>query len=262
MKIIPMPAEFGAQIEDVRLNQPNDQLKDGLRAALLEHGMLVIRGQQLSPQAQVDASAIFGRLETFPAAPGQIADFPQIFRVASRAADGHTNVGRYWHSDGSFRAVPTPISLWYSEAQAEQGGDTLFTDLQSAYRTLPDELKQVIAPLRTVHRNGIVHPLLMPHPATGVPGLYLNSGLTAGIFGMAQQESVLIMNVIDAHFSRDDAVYRHQWQLGDFVVADNFHVAHRATHISPEQRRILNRTTVAGGRAFWNSQDGQEHVDA
>jgi taurine dioxygenase len=251
MKTTPMSVGFGARVENVNLNQLDDQIKEGLQAALLKHGMLLIPGQQLSPQAQVNASTLFGALETFPTAPGQIADFPQIFRVASRASEGHTNVGRYWHSDGSFRAVPTPISLWYSEAQAEQGGDTLFTDLQSAYRTLPDAVKNIVDPLQTLHRNGVRHPLRMPHPASGVPGLYLNIGLTSGIVGMSPEDSIALMDVIDTHFSRDGAVYRHQWQPGDFIVADNFHVAHRATPVGPDQRRILNRTTVQGGGAFW-----------
>lgn len=252
MKITPMTTGFGARIEDVDLSRPESQLAESLQAALLEYGLLVIPGQRLTPQEQIGASEMFGALEEFPPAPSQIAGFPQIFRVASRASDGHTDVGRYWHSDGSFRATPTPISLWRMEAQPATGGDTLFTDLQQAYRTLPDQLKDLAGKLDTRHRNGVMHPLVMAHPQSGVPGLYLNIGLTGSIDGMSAEDSAALMRVIDAHFSREGAVYRHQWQADDFVVADNFHVAHRATPLPAQERRILNRTTVRGDGAFWN----------
>ncbi|MDB5991965.1 MAG: hypothetical protein JWQ10_3368 [Herbaspirillum sp.] len=252
MKITALDVGFGAQVNELNLNSLSDQDKEQLRSALLKHGLLVIAGQTLMPQEQVRASEVFGTLETFPPTPSQIKGFPQIFRIASRASDGHTDVGRYWHSDGSFRAVPTPISLWHLEMQPSSGGDTLFTDLQTAYSTLPDDLKQVVTPLTTVHRNGITHPLVMQHPESGVKGLYLNIGLTSGILGMESEEAIALMKKLDEHFSRIGAVYRHQWKTGDFVIADNFHVAHRATPVSPLQRRILNRTTVQGDGAFWS----------
>jgi taurine dioxygenase len=35
------------------------------------------------------------------------------------------------------------------------------------------------------------------------------------------------------------------------VVADNLHVAHKATPITPNTRRILNRTTVRADGVIW-----------
>jgi taurine dioxygenase len=120
---------------------------------------------------------------------GQIDGMPEIFRVASRPEDSHVEVGRYWHSDGSFRADPAPISFWYSGVQAEQGGDTLFTDLQQAWAELQPEIQDQFAGLNTAHRNGVVHPLMLKHPKTGILALYLNMGLTAGVLGQAPQYS-------------------------------------------------------------------------
>src|SRR5260370_12208876 len=110
MKISAMNTSFGARVEEVDLASLTQRDTDLLRAALLEHGLLAIRNQELSPVDQVMMSEVFAALETFPSGEGQLADFPQIFRVASRPSNGHTNVGRYWHSDGSFRAQATPIS--------------------------------------------------------------------------------------------------------------------------------------------------------
>jgi len=262
MNIIPMSAGFGARIHNVDLARlgDNPEARQALRAALLEYGLLVIPGPVLSPQDQIAASEVFGALEEFPPAPGQIPGYPQIFRVASRATEGYTGVGRYWHSDGSFRTVPTPMSLWHLEARPDVGGDTLFTDLHEAWRSLPEEMKAQIKGLQTTHRNHVVHPLVMPHPHTGVEGLYLNVGLTNSIIGLERDATEQLIATLDRHLSREGAVYRHQWKEGDFVVADNFRVAHRATPLSPLQRRVLNRTTVRGDGAFWETMKADQYA--
>jgi taurine dioxygenase len=253
MKIIPMPIGFGAEVHCAELNTIDGNQRQQLRAALLEHGLLVVRGQRLTPHQQVAVSQLFGALETFPPNAGQVAGVPQIFRVASRSGEGYVDVGRYWHSDGSFRDVPTPISIWYSVTRPSTGGQTLFTDLREAYTQLPESIKQDIGSLRTLHRNGVLHQLAMPHPATGETVLYLNVGLTSGIAGLNPEQGAVIIAALDRHLSREGATYTHHWQDGDLVIADNFRVAHRATPIGREQKRILDRTTVSADGVFWRA---------
>jgi taurine dioxygenase len=253
MKITPMPVGFGAEVHAADLNAVDDAERDRLRAALLEHGVLVVRGQWLTPHQQVATSQLFGALETFPANAGQVAGVPQIFRVASRSGEGYVDVGRYWHSDGSFRDDPTPISIWYSVMRPASGGETLFTDLREAYVQLPESIKQDIDGLRTLHRNGVLHQLAMPHPATGAKVLYLNVGLTSGIAGLNPDQGAVIIAALDRHLSRAGATYTHHWLDGDFVVADNFRVAHRATPIGRDQKRILDRTTISADAVFWRA---------
>jgi taurine dioxygenase len=261
MQLTPLEVGFGAVIDGMDLRQADASMADNLRAALLEHGLLVIRGQTLTPEEQVRATKLFGTPEVFPTMRGQIASWPEIFRVASRPEDGHVEVGRYWHSDGSFREDPTPISFWYSEVQSEEGGDTLFTDLQQAYAELQPDIRQEFETLNTAHRNGVLHPLVLRHPKTGVPALYLNIGLTAGVLGYSPEHSKALMEAVDRHYSRPGASYRHHWLPGDVVVADNLHVAHKATPITPKTRRILNRTTVRADGVIWAERAGHETAD-
>ncbi|SDG93821.1 MULTISPECIES: TauD/TfdA family dioxygenase [unclassified Duganella] len=252
MNITPLSVGFGAEISGADLRLADDSMAQQLRAALLQYGMLVIRDQSFTPPEQIAASRLFGSLETFPTMRGQLQGWPEIFRVASRPEDGHVEVGRYWHSDGSFREDPTPISFWYSEVQSEEGGDTLFTDLQQAYAELQPDIQQEFDGLHTAHRNGVMHPLVLKHPKTGVPALYLNIGLTAGVLGHGPDHSRALMEAVDRHYSRDGATYRHHWLPGDVVVADNLRVAHKATPITPNTRRILNRTTVRADGVIWH----------
>jgi taurine dioxygenase len=251
MNLTPLPFSFGATVDDLDLRDAGPGIARQLRAALLQYGLLVIRDQSLTPAEQVTATGLFGSLETFPTMRGQLDGLPEIFRVASRPEDGHVDVGRYWHSDGSFRAEPTPISFWHSVVQSSEGGDTLFTDLQQAYAELLPDLRQEFDALQTAHRNGVVHPLVLKHPKTGRPALYLNLGLTAGVLGYGPERSQALMQAVDRHYSRPGATYRHHWLAGDVVVADNLHVAHRATPVGPGLRRILNRTTVRADGVIW-----------
>lgn len=255
MKISAMNIGFGAHVEEVSLTSLTQSNADLLRSALLEHGLLVVRDQKLSPSDQVRMSEIFGTLETFPPVEGQLADLPQIFRVASRPSDGHTNVGRYWHSDGSFRAQATPISIWYLVTRPSNGGQTLYTDLREAYASLPESRKRSIDGLITFHRNGIKHPLVIPHPATREPSLYFNVGLTGGIVGYTNEQFMALRLDLDNHLSRAGASYEHHWVKGDVVIADNFRVAHRATPISADQHRILDRTTIRADGVYWARDD-------
>ncbi|MFA9217270.1 MAG: TauD/TfdA dioxygenase family protein [Sphingomonadaceae bacterium] len=251
MNITPLPVGFGVAVHDLDLRQLDASTAAALRAALLEHGLLVIRDQSLTPEAQVAASEVFGEVEQFPHRAPEWP--PQIFPVATRGTEGYTEVGRYWHSDGSFREVPTAISLWHSLREPERGGETLFTDLRQAYAALPDELKQRVEGVLTIHRNGVIHPLVMPHPASGAPSIYLNLGLTAGIVGYPPVLSASMMATLDRHLSRPGATYCHHWQAGDVVVADNYRIAHQATPIAPDQHRLLHRTTVSGEGVLWGA---------
>ena len=66
------------------------------------------------------------------------------------------------------------------------------------------------------------------------------------------------MEAVDRHYSREGATYRHHWLPGDVVIADNLHVGHKATPITPATRRILNRTTIRADGVIW--YDGAEKL--
>lgn len=254
MKISPLTVGFGAVVEDIDLKNLEAGVAEKLQQAVLDYGLLVVRDQILTPKQQVDVSGMFGTLETFHGQASRDA-LPQIFRVASRIDDGHTDVGRYWHSDGSFRVVPTAMSIWYSVAQPEKGGETMFTDQQRAYETLSDATQQEIQNLVTLHRNGVAHPLVMAHPKTGIKGIYLNVGLTSDIEGLSATEADALIDRLNMHLSRPGAVYAHEWLPGDFVLSDSFRVAHHATSTPSKYRRVLDRTTVRGNAAFWDQDN-------
>jgi len=251
MKIEPLEIGFGAAALEISVKQLADDDLLRLRQALVDYGLIIVRDQALTPEEHIQASQLFGKLEVFPASAVKLPGFPQIYRVASRREDGHAEIGRYWHSDGTYREIATSLSIWHSVVVPAVGGCTKYTDLQRAYRELPLALRDEVTALRSRHHNGVEHEMVIHHPYTGKVGLYLNIHLAPEVVGYDAESSKDLLARLDTHFSRHGAVYEHHWQANDFVISDNFRIAHQATPIDPKYRRILNRTTVRGDATYW-----------
>ena len=69
-----------------------------------------------------------------------------------------------------------------------------------------------------------------------------------GIEGMEKEEAVELLKELHAWQTRDEFVYRHQWQPGMLVMWDNRSVLHTATGGYEGHARLLHRTTIGAGR--------------
>jgi len=251
MNVKPLTPFLGVVISGIDLAKPISQENhETIMKLFREKHLLVFKDKILTPDQQVEFSNLFGTLETFPYNPTQIKNRPEVFRLSNIEGQGYENVGYYWHQDGSFREVPTATSIFHMIEVPEHTGSTLFTSMINAYQSLSDDLKTEIDTLRTVHKNGIIHPLVIDHPYTGEKALYLNVGLTAGVLGMNVSEGTALLKSLNEHLNRKECIYTHYWERGDLVVADNYAVAHQATYADPRYPRTLHRTTVKGETAF------------
>ena len=241
---------LGAEVSGIDLSVATDSdTFNAIRDAFAEHQLLVFRNQTLTPEQQIAFSSNFGEVETFQPHPS-IPDYPEIFPVSNSESHGWSNVGHYWHHDGSFLEVPTSVSLFYFLQAPQQGGDFLFTNMYTAYETLPEKLNKQIEGLKTVHRNGVIHSLVRTHPVTQRKALYINMGLTVGIVDLSREESIKIIRDLNKHLNRPEYVYRHQLQVGDLIVCDNASVAHFATYADQKYSQLQHRTTVRGTVTF------------
>ena len=59
-------------------------------------------------------------------------------------------------------------------------------------------------------------------------------------------ESRAIIDALEAHATRPDAIYSHRWRPGDLIVWDNRCTLHRATPYDNKYIRTLHRTQVKG----------------
>jgi taurine dioxygenase len=254
MKIEPLVNQLGAIASDIDIAIPLTKTEQTqIREALVEHHLLLFRGKTLSPKQQIAFSKNFGNLEHFPWHPTQLKHHPEIFRLANNPRDGYENVGMYWHSDGTFRQDPTAISIFHLLEVPKEGGDTWFSNLHKTWESLPNTFQQKIRSLKTWHRNHVIHPLVNTHPVSGKEHIYLNVGLTTAIAGLTQNDAEEIISTIDEAFSNPENHYKHKWLQGDLIVADNFGVAHQASPVKNNTKRILHRTTVSADGVWWRN---------
>jgi alpha-ketoglutarate-dependent taurine dioxygenase len=64
---------------------------------------------------------------------------------------------------------------------------------------------------------------------------------------MQADESAALLRELFDHSTQAEFVYRHNWQVGDLVMWDNWATVHRGTGgYSAQERRLMHRTTLKG----------------
>ena len=279
--IRPLAAVTGAEIIGIDLSReltPADFTQ--VHRAHLDHHLLVFRDQRITPQQHVDFSRRFGRLMIHVLHQFHLPGQPEILIVSNIVEDGKPiglgDAGKYWHSDISYKELPSLGSLLHAQELPAQGGDTLFADMHVAYDTLPAALRDAIEGKRAVHsylakygqlqKEGswrpnlsaqqvaqvqeVVHPVVRTHPETGRRALFVSEGFTTRIEGLPEDESRQILDELFAHSIRPEHIYRHQWQPHDLVFWDNRSLIHLAGGTPDHLRRKLYRTTIEGDVPF------------
>ena len=276
--INPLSPTLGAEVVGLDLNEP---LSDAVfleieRAWQDANGVLVFRGQDLAPEAQIAFSRRLGDLEVHVAKRYLLPGHPEIYRVSTKQdangkAMGNPESGRYWHSDLSYLDPPAKASLLYALEVPPIGGDTMFTNMAAAHDALSEPVRTMLNGLMAVHDYSYVrrmfspgfgrsadpnqvppvrHPVVRPHSDTGRKTLFVNPGFTTHIDGLTRQESEAILSFLFDHATRPEFIYRHNWSVGDAVLWDNRSTMHHAVHEFYETGGIrhMHRTTVMGAK--------------
>lgn len=272
---------FAARIDGVDVSRPvDDATWTDIRAAFDEHSVLVFPRQALDDETQVAFSRRFGNLEVTrsinPAAGTPFArqsnldiktgevippdDRRMIYQLANML----------WHSDSSFKPVPSLCSLLSARIVPPEGGATEFASGRCAYPSLPEDLKRRIERLIVVHdyswsrdqvRPGfftaeersvyppVQHPIVRENPVNGRRALFLGAH-ASHVVGMPVDEGRALIKTLQDHMTQREFCYRHEWQEGDLVVWDNRCVLHRATPFDTTRyKRLMQRTTISGNPA-------------
>lgn len=271
-----LAAVGGIEIDDIDTARPlGARDRDRIMRLFRGHPILVFRGQKLSREAQYDFTRNFGEIEENHVGRHTDAQrYTAVHTVSNLDAEGRPSGalkerGNYfWHTDKSYHAVPSLLTMLHAVEIPPQGGQTQFANLRMAYAALDDAAKARIASLRAVHswegsrinsgsppateaqkieRPPVDHPVVRIHPDSGEPSLYLGNHSHA-IIGMAAEAGRALLAELLAHATQPRFVYSHQWCPGDLVLWDNRCLVHRArVHDNMgQERRVLHRTVVRG----------------
>lgn len=273
LQVLPINNVFGAEISNIDLTKPvSDSIRKELNALFAEHAVLVFRNQHLTPPQFIEAGRIFGELMDQQLKKFVLPDYPLVGCNSTRdlpRKNGKLQVrGENYHTDHSNYLTPPMATSLVAVEIPSYGGDTQFVDVRKAYDDLSDDIKERISGLFSKHvyessrspRSfakltpeeyaaipNVIQPIVIKHPISARPALYLNTGRMEGIEGMDPGEAFALIEQLYAHATQSKYEYRHQWRVGDLVIWDNRSVMHQANaDYDPEEYRYLYRIMLQG----------------
>lgn len=269
----PLSPVGGVEIRGIDLAAPfGDEVFDAIMDAFLEHHILVFRDQDLPGEAQLAFTRRFGEIEEHVGRLPNGEKYPLLHVIHNLDEDGNPiriSGGNYfWHTDKSYHAVPSLLTMLHAVETPAQGGDTQFANMHMAWDSLDRETQEEVSDLCAIHsweanrrntnqspatdiqkreRPPVRHPVVRSHPVTGRKALYLGIH-TSHIDGRPKEEGHAFLNRLLRRATKADFIYTHKWQKGDLVLWDNRCLLHRAVanFDMESERRVLHRTVVKG----------------
>jgi taurine dioxygenase len=277
LKVLPLGV-FGAEVRGIDLGRATNSEIDVIKKAWYRHDVLVFRNQRLTDDDLLSFSRHFGTLDSPPnqgAGRKSPPGYPEVYIVSNVLDAEGEPIGALgdgeaaWHTDMSYAPQPPDASMLYSLEIPAQGGDTWFSSMKAALAKMPKTLVERVRNLDIKHdgtydsggyvRKGLTpsndprtsvgtpHPVVIEHPVSGEPALYLGRRRNAYIMGLELAESERMLDEIWSFV--ETALYRHRWALGDLVLWDNRTTMHRRDAFDPKARRVMHRTQIKGSGA-------------
>ena len=263
LTVKPLEPTIGAEISGVDLSQPiSDAVRDEIKAALLEYKVVFFRDQELTPDQHAAFAARFGPLYTHPNTKRD-ANIVHIHKIAAtdfakyeRTKDP-TTVEAGYHTDTSWRLVPTWGAVLRAVNLPEVGGDTIWVDAGAAYEGLSDALKARLEGLHVTHdfrealtRAGfdypiVAHPIVRTHRETGKKILWVNFTQRPHIIGLDLADGREILNQILDAYRKPEHQVRFSWRPGSIAFWDNRAAVHYAVRNYGDFPRLLDRVLIA-----------------
>jgi alpha-ketoglutarate-dependent 2,4-dichlorophenoxyacetate dioxygenase len=280
MEIVPLGPGFAAEVCGVTLAEiaADDAAYEAVRAAFETHSVLVLRGQDVTDEAQLAFSRRFGPLEVTKVGSlgvgtnlvilSTIDEHGRVVSADHRLAL-RNKANQLWHTDSTFKRVPALASVLSARTIPARGGETEYVSTRLAWERLDPSLRQrlehsfawhdyahsrgKIAPdLASTEERAALPPqcwrLAWKNPANGRTALYIASHAYA-IEGMEQDAAqALLAELMDAA-TAPGLSYLHSWRSGDVVMWDNRATMHRGRPWPANEPRLMVRTTISATAA-------------
>jgi len=269
---------FGAEIEGIDLARLSNAEADAIKAAWYRHDVIFFRNQRLTDDDLLAFSRHFGTLDPPPNQGGSRKSppgYPDVYIVSNVLDVRGEPIGALgdgeaaWHTDMSYLPHPPDASMLYSLEIPARGGDTCFASMKLALAKMPKALLERVVGLDIKHDGtydsggnlrkglaasndartsvGTAHPIVIEHPVSGEPALYLGRRRNAYVMGLELAESERVLEALWSFV--ETTVYRHRWALGDLVLWDNRTTMHRRDAFDAKARRVMHRTQIKGSAA-------------
>lgn len=274
MSIHPLAPNCGVVVDDVDLQSLSQEEANDLARVISTHAVAFFENQTLSPESQQRVASLFGRLVKEPFVE-PLPDYPYVTKLVKEAEESEPNLfGGVWHTDLPFLQQPPGFTMLHCIDAPSVGGDTLFANTASAFRSLSAPMKRIVGSLSGIstassytvsasrsHFQKIqhmemrllpddaevpryAHPLVSTHPVTGQKALYFCPASTKQIEGMTRKESIALLDLLKVHATDSLFGCRFRWTKGAVAIWDNRVAFHRVLPDFLGTRREMNRSIV------------------
>jgi alpha-ketoglutarate-dependent taurine dioxygenase len=275
---------LGAEIHGVDMRRPMDpQTVQAVRDAWTKHLVLVFPDQRITDQEHVAFTRHFGEPEIFHQTSLNLRSdrVKEIFLVSnvdendrvmkpSEPSQKQLSSSRQWHTDSSYRPMPSIGSLLHGIEISRTGGITQFINLYMVYDDLPESLRRQVEGRKARHDFAMLstltgapaptgkereamppvwHPMVRRHPVSGRKSLYISSIYNDSVEDMDDGAGRRLIEELTEFAAQPKYMYRHVWQPHDVLMWDNRCTVHAVTPHNPGERRVMHRTTIVGSEA-------------
>jgi alpha-ketoglutarate-dependent sulfate ester dioxygenase len=267
LTIRPLQPTIGAEVSGVDLRNPiTDAERDQIKAAVLQYKVVFFRDQFIDQGQHAAFARRFGPLYTHPSTKKANAEnAPAIHNIAARDEEKYAQYfarqqAEGWdpyHSDTSWRLVPTWGAVLRAVNLPDVGGDTIWVDAGLAYERLPEDVRQRLEGLHVTHdyRDALVgaghdypivaHPILRTHRETGKKILFVNFTEHPWIVGLDRHESRKLLSIVHDQYRKPEFQVRFSWRPGSIAFWDNRAAVHYAVRNYDDFPRLLERILIA-----------------
>jgi len=271
----PMTVNTGAEIHGVDLSQPICAAEVAvIRSALLKWKVVFFRKQNLDHAQHIAFAKLFGELTPGHVVFGGDQEYPEIYPVIKdrKSLAGRRKALRTWtdwHTDITAAINPPSASILRAVVVPEYGGDTQWSNMVAAYKSLSPPMQKFIETLRAVHQYNIAdntegadeynsmlannrlvaeHPMVIVHHDTGEKALYTNPEFVDHVVDLTAGESDALLHYLWEHSVRAEFSVRFRWEKGSIAFWDNRATQHIAIHdvYETDFDRTLYRITLNG----------------
>jgi alpha-ketoglutarate-dependent 2,4-dichlorophenoxyacetate dioxygenase len=277
LRFEPLHEDFAVRVRGVNLTTHlPDEVVEEIREAIDTYSLLYFPEQPMNDEAHLAFTRRLGEPESEHVTFGKTGEIVYLGSVGNVVdkdtkrdnADPRTHYQKgneMWHSDSSFRLIPSFVSITHAHEVPGEGGATEFVSMRAAYARLPDELQVAIDPLHVIHdyvfsrtKVAPVDPnhaaslppienrLVRTNPGNGRKNYYVGSHARS-IVGWSGIDSRKLIDDLNERATRPQDVYTHQWQVGDTVIWDNRCLLHHGGGYDADRwRRLMRQTRVMG----------------
>jgi len=267
LDVQPVTPAVGAIIGGLDLRAPfDDNLVRAVRAAVLEHGVVFFRDQDLTREQMLVFMEHFGTPCTDPFSVDQSVS--GLDTVIDMVTLGYSPATAVWHIDSSLAPEPASLIALRALEVPPSGGDTCWASMYAAYDALSEPLRDLLDGLTAEHagsktlalmggdsygflqedmRN--VHPAVRVHPETGRKALFVDELWTERIVELEADESASLLAFLFEHVKKPNFTMRWQWRPNDLALWDNRAFQHYAVN-DYTANRVMQKSLLAGDRPY------------